>query len=766
MAENEYVIDISTNANPTSIEELSTLITETTDNANELSSVNVDINTDDALDHLDEMNNLLDEIYGTDEELILDINTEEAVNGLDNAASSASELQSNIDNIDPSNINDVGTAGDNASSGMDNASASSDAFQGALGGVAAMGIIATLKEAASASDKYNQSVGALSTNLGSDALGDKVVSSVGKSAATYGVAGSAARSYANMLAISGVKNEAVFSSMTKNIAGMGYISKRTGETAEAAQNRVTNSLLRVAKSGTISTMALRNMGVSAQDLESAAGMSLDNINAKMETMTEAERWEYLNTLLSNTGKVQEGAAKASGTLETKMNALGMKIGGVTRRLGAMIMPSVLSFIGMLTDGVTGLLDWFDSLPSSAQGVIGTIALVIGVFGILAAGGFAVMKTVSSVQKTFSGFKSAMGICEASKKNGDCFSSLSESIKSKAGNIKSTISGMAGHVKDAIVSPNGSIKTAGSTILQYAKDGLTAGKNAVIGAGKFVFAAATRAGAWLMELPAKISATVSNWALAASEYALLLPLLLVVAAIIAVVAVLWYLYNNNETVRAGIDWLIASFWNFVGMLGQIPAAIQGFVSSGIAWISQLPGRIWMYLIAIIARVASWGANLISNGRNTASKFVTTVVSFFTSLPSKIYNAIKGVVDYFRKVFTDAGMAAYNAMLATPILGDLIRAGGDAIGWLMGTAGGDTAGGDSGYAAGGDFTTASTGYKPPNLDRNINQSSNNGNTYNYYNTNDLKGIIDKDAAEYIIDTITKKTREDLLKIGKVV
>ncbi len=741
MVENEYIIDVSTDADPTPIEELGEKIQTVVEAANELSNSFDNINGDGIND--------------------VATSSDEASSGLENAASSASELQSNIDNIDPSNINDVGTAGDNASSGMDNASASSDAFQGALGGVAAIGIIATLKEAASASDKYNQSVGALSTNLGSDVLGEKVVSGVGKAAASYGVAGSAARSYANMLAISGVKNEAVFSSMTKNIAGMGYISKRTGETAEAAQNRVTNSLLRVAKSGTISTMALRNMGVSAQDLESAAGMSLDNINAKMETMTEAERWEYLNDLLNKTGKVQEGAAKASGTLETKMNALGMKIGGVTRRLGAMIMPSVLFFLTMLTDGVSGVLDWFDSLPSSAQGVIGALAALVGGFGIVAAGGFAVIKGVSSVHKTFSGFKSAMGICEASKKNGDCFSSLSESIKSKAGNIKSTISSMAGHVKDAIVSPNGSIKTAGSTILQYAKDGLTAGKNAVIGAGKFVFAAATRAGAWLMELPAKISATVSNWALAASEYALLLPLLLVVAAIIAVVAVLWYLYNNNETVRAGIDWLIASFWNFVGMLGQIPAAIQGFVSSGIAWISQLPGRIWMYLIAIIARVMAWGINLINNGRNTASKFVTTVVSFFTSLPGKIYNAIKGVADKVKSVFANAGTAAWNAFVAA-----LDSVSGGLASIAINAVQGGVSGGDSGYTAGGDFTTASTGYKPPNFDRNINQSSNNGNTYNYYNTNDLKGIIDKDAAEYIIDTITKKTREDLLKIGKVV
>lgn len=81
--------------------------------------------------------------------------------------------------------------------------------------------------------------------------------------------------------------------------------------------------------------------------------------------------------------------------------------------------------------------------------------------------------------------------------------------------------------------------------------------------------------------AKAANTVASWAataatlaLAAAEFLLASPILLVTLAIVALIAILWYLYNTNETVRKGINFLINIFKTFVSILiGAVYSAIQ-------------------------------------------------------------------------------------------------------------------------------------------------------------------------------------------------
>ena len=65
--------------------------------------------------------------------------------------------------------------------------------------------------------------------------------------------------------------------------------------------------------------------------------------------------------------------------------------------------------------------------------------------------------------------------------------------------------------------------------------------------------------------------------------------------------MWYLYNTNETVRNGINWLVAQIQGFINML--IPAAqgILRFVTTAVANIGQLPGRIWQQLNLAILKI---------------------------------------------------------------------------------------------------------------------------------------------------------------------
>ena len=116
-----------------------------------------------------------------------------------------------------------------------------------------------------------------------------------------------------------------------------------------------------------------------------------------------------------------------------------------------------------------------------------------------------------------------------------------------------------------------------------------------------------------------TATGPTLGLAIAENSLLLPILLVVAAIIALAAILWYLYNNNEQVRAGIDSLVASVQGF---LGQLMALGQAIMSAVLPYLQQF----FDTLMSIAAAVVTAILPLIQEWFNR----VSMILSILTSL----------------------------------------------------------------------------------------------------------------------------------------
>ena len=97
MVENQYVIDISTNADPTSVEELSGKIKEATDNANELSNTTVTVNSEDASVKIAEIKA---EIEGLEDEAELSFDDSE----LDRIADDIAYLQEELDELESKQV--------------------------------------------------------------------------------------------------------------------------------------------------------------------------------------------------------------------------------------------------------------------------------------------------------------------------------------------------------------------------------------------------------------------------------------------------------------------------------------------------------------------------------------------------------------------------------------------------------------------------------------------------------------------------------------
>lgn len=229
------------------------------------------------------------------------------------------------------------------------------------------------------------------------------------------------------------------------------------------------------------------------------------------------------------------------------------------------------------------------------------------------------------------------------------------------------------------------------------------------------------------LSAKLSATLANWGLAASESAVLLPLLLLVGAIIAVVAVLWYLYNNNETVRQSIDNLIQQFQLFIAKLIVVKNIIVAFVSSA------------------IQRFTFWK----NRASGEATGLVNSVYTTLTSLPSKVSSAVSGITGILTKPFTDA----WNTI--SPLINKI----GDGLNSLNPTSwfGVEYEGFNSAEAVSYEgFNTPST------LNNALNNVVSNSNETIVFN-NEFNGIIEESASEYIVKSMNDYIKKQNLIRG---
>lgn len=88
---------------------------------------------------------------------------------------------------------------------------------------------------------------------------------------------------------------------------------------------------------------------------------------------------------------------------------------------------------------------------------------------------------------------------------------------------------------------------------------------------------------------------------------------------------------------------------------VPQAIQSLIT----WFAQLPGNIAAFLSMVIANVAAWVANMVSNAAQAGSQFVTNVVNFLTRLPGSVLGFLNSVITNVLNFVSQMGQQAANA-----------------------------------------------------------------------------------------------------------
>lgn len=231
------------------------------------------------------------------------------------------------------------------------------------------------------------------------------------------------------------------------------------------------------------------------------------------------------------------------------------------------------------------------------------------------------------------------------------------------------------------------------------------------------------------------------------------------AISAGVQRLWSAFINNPDVQSFIQgmkdawasigpalgWVISQVMSFFGIsqggnFDIVRALIMGI---GAAW-NSMKARI-MLVITVVRTIISVFQQVLG----AVTGFINNVVSKFTALPGQIQSAISGLTGIITAPFN----AAWGVI--SPII-DAAKDGMEALNALNPFSGAEYAGFDSnvGYAG------FSSGETLNNTLTNIASSSNSSSVVNNFN---VHGIIEEDASQYIVDSMTNHLKKQNLIRG---
>ncbi len=99
-----------------------------------------------------------------------------------------------------------------------------------------------------------------------------------------------------------------------------------------------------------------------------------------------------------------------------------------------------------------------------------------------------------------------------------------------------------------------------------------------------------------------------------------------------------------------------------MLSGIQNTVQNMVNSAEQVISQLPGKIWTWLVNVVTKVTAWGQQMLNTARTAIQNMISSVVQLISELPGKIWthlvNVVTKVTAWGQQMLTAATTAIQN------------------------------------------------------------------------------------------------------------
>ena len=600
----------------------------------------------------------------------IDINFNLDTSGIEDAEAQLGDLKDSAEEIGGStdgatdSMDDFKQKTDEANESMQNTTDSAMGLGEALVGIGgAVGLDAMIQTGDNIQTSWNRlSLTFANTGVSMDALKQK--SSELQSAT--GRSGGEIREYFNQMGLAGVTNTELLSSSFEGLSAKSY---QTGNSIQS----MTAKMSMMSMSGNASARMLKNLGINTTDLANAMGVTEDQVSETFKSLSQEERLEALTKAMGDGTQANEMYKNSYAGLKAQAET---SLAGLTGAIGQSILPTVIPALQTAKSVVDGLANAWKGLPTPITtvlgalggGVVGITALVTSL-ALLGKVGSTVVNGLKSIRDGYNTMRTAMSTAKM----------MIEAVR----NAESLSQG----VRSALA-----LATGTATTVEEA--------NAV----------------------AKASAIAPTTGLAIAENSLLLPILLVIGAIVGLIAVLWYLYNNNETVRNGINALIGQFQQFMMKLEIVKNIIV------------------MFMQVAIQRFIEW----VNNGRQSATNLVTSIYNALVNLPSRVSSALSGVKNAITKPFTDA----YN--IVKPYI-DQIGSAWNQISSVFN--------GFEGYEG----FSGNVGYEGFNGSLNSALASNTSNSTNVTNNFNINGIIEESASEYIVGAVNNHIKKQNLVRG---
>ncbi|OEC87895.1 MULTISPECIES: phage tail protein [Methanobacterium] len=652
MSDNQYVIDVSTNADTASVEELAAKLQE------------VETNAQSAGEAISSMDN-----SGLDE---ASTSADNAAESLENADEAANNLSGDLEKVDGAGVEEVSDSASNASDEMDNASTAGEGLSAVATGLASAGIVSTMLSWADTSGNVSSQWSRMALAMKSTGLTAAQVQQtysplVTQIAKDTGRSGGQIREFFIQMANSGVTNSEVLKSSFEGIAGAAFVTGRD-------VNNVGEMFSRFVKSGNIDArrlasqfaMSLPEVGNAMRQLGFDVSDNEEDIKEAFKNMDETTRARVLGTASS----IKSGSTAND---EYKKSWDGMKQqmdkaqAGLFKFVGDLILPTLIPALKLATDGLNSVTTAFKSAPAPVQQIFGVlgllggsfIALVLAISSIRSAWNFLqIGKTVGDLKslgnaalhpsQTLQTLKTRInGVGPATRVESvkRSFQGLSQSISNAGSTTKKSLTSAGSTITSFASNAGSKIKDVGTAFINSGKSALTAGAN-YVKSGVMAAASAIKTGIL----------TLATWAQTAAQAALnfvmsLNPITIVVIAIIALIAVLIYLWTTNEGFRNA---LIGAWTAIAGFFGNIG------------------GVIWGYLVGLVTKFLAFRASIINTIISTFSNVVNTARSYVSRLPGIVWNEM---INIGNKI---AGAAGYIFSQVQAVFGNIVKWAMQALG----------------------------------------------------------------------------------------
>lgn len=706
MAEKEVKIRVVTESDASSLEDLNSMLDNTTSKANETGDA-LKSAFEDATQEVEELTEELANIELGESEADFD----EISEALSEATDRAEELNDALNSIDGGGVSDTSSTVDDLTSSLDEATFSADELSSSMG----------LIESTMMMDMANQ-ISALGDNAEGMAQSVNTAQiSIGQLATETGVAEPQMTNLIATISNATFPQEEAMA-YVETLNQMGVKADKLGDSA-TNMDRINDATGMGYEKVMLLTQGLTALGVSADDLPSsfnAIAYAESNVGGGAETLQQVLRRQA--GTLNEYGMDVDATVVALSALQRQTGLTGMKLGSefgqrlkecngdlsqLEQSLG--LQAGALSNASEETDKYSGKLQeladeekehktllqelsaWWEDISLQMAPITSIGGGILSIFGQIGSTALSINSLVtlgqtlrdwsllqgvfSSVSGGLSGVKTALlGVGSGAKTAVTGVLNFAKTLATTViGAVKDTIVWLGNMAKTILTTVLSAVKTAITGFLNLAKAVLTAGYNALKSAGM-----------WLVEKAQVLAsavaggvATVQNWLLAISEWAVASPILIIIAVIVALIAVLGYLYFNNEQVRNAIDglgqtvmavfqwiWdtivnviqaiidfyvnLYTTIWN-IGVeiwnaIVNVVTSIINTIMSIIQFIASIPVTVYTYLVQLITNIIKFGVQFITNIWNTAKNAVTKFLTEVSKLPSRLLEELNKMLKY--------------------------------------------------------------------------------------------------------------------------